>query len=371
MAFNISIAAWAILWFGGAFYFLSLHDRWVSMFLANWIAIALPALFLGFVKSYLGYPLKRDRSFFGATAFSTVLAVVSLIFPRNFIPSLQQIGQTYIPNAGILLWIFATQYTVLIVYGAWLLIRDLPKQTMGGRNKTNHILIGCLIGFAGGFTTFPPSLGLSKQYPFGVLFIPIYCLVISYAILKHRLMDITLIIRKTLVYSVVTSVLAIIYLGTVGLFANLFEGFSGVRTFFSSAIAAGLITFFFQPLRKRVQHIVDTKFFRQYVDREEKLYELSREVITHTTPDAMGNALRQVLMETFHPKAGALYVRSKDGSGFSAIASWGDLKPAMLGEENPMVRYFFDHPLPFLLDLSHGHGSSQNTRSHDARGRGL
>jgi len=39
----------------------------------------------------------------------------------------------------------------------------------------------------------------------------------------------------------------------------------------------------FSSIEKAIQAFVDAKFFRQYVDREEKLYELSREVITHTT----------------------------------------------------------------------------------------
>ena len=117
-------------------------------------------------------------------------------------------------------------------------------------------------------------------------------------------MDITVIIRKTLVYSSVMGILASIYLIVIAVFARLFEGLTGYQTVFSSTIAAALIAFCFQPLKKRVQMLVDRKFFRSYVDREEKLYELSREVITHTTPEAMAQALMRVLQESLHPKVG-------------------------------------------------------------------
>src|SRR5213083_2092035 len=116
--------------------------------------------------------------------------------------------------------------------------------------------------------------------------------------------------------------LTVVYLGVVTLFAKVFEGLTGYQTFFSSAVAAGLITICFQPLRKRVQAFVDKKFFRQYVDREEKLYELSREVITHTTPEAMAQALIRVLGDTLHPKVGALFLKSRDGSGYAPVANW-------------------------------------------------
>src|SRR5262249_42596697 len=131
--------------------------------------------------------------------------------------------------------------------------------------------------------------------PVGNILVSVYIFFVGYAIIKHRLMDITVIIRKTLVYSSVMGILTIAYVSVIALFSKAFEGLTGYETLYSPAIAAGLITVFFQPLRKRLQAFVDAKFFRQYVDREEKLYELSREVITHTTPETMGQSLIRVL----------------------------------------------------------------------------
>jgi hypothetical protein len=192
--------------------------------------------------------------------------------------------------------------------------------------------------------------------------------IVAYAVVSHRLMDISVIIRKTLIYSVVTSALTVIYMGIVMLFTNVFEGFAGYQTIFSSAIAAGLITICFQPLRKRVQAFVDRKFFRQYVDREEKLYELSREVITHTTTDAMGTALTRVLDETLHPKMCALYLRSASGSHFE-LSSGSNIAslPPMLEDDNDLSLYFKDHPQPFLLDIDSADGRSYSTRLKDDR----
>jgi len=189
------------------------------------------------------------------------------------------------------------------------------------------------------------------------------------AILKHRLMDITVIIRKTLVYSLVTSVLAIMYLATIWIFAHLFQGVAGDRTVLSSAIAAGLIAFCFQPLLRRVQTFVDAKFFRQYVDREEKLYELSREVITHTTPEVMAQALTRVLQETLHPKVGALYLKSKDGGKYLPAAAWGDMAAEEMAEDNQLTTYFATHPQPFVQDMSDPIAESLDTREVVHKGR--
>ena len=368
VAFNGFVGLWAFCWWAGAFYFSDPHWRWGLMYAANASAIVLPPLFVAFVKAYLNHPIHSSRLVIFSSVFSGMLLVLALIRPADFIPHLQRVGVAYIPVAGYLLWVFAVQYAVLILIGVAVLIKALKYQTVAQRNKTLYILIGCFVGFLGGFTTFPPSLGIVKQYPYGVILVPIYCLLITHAILRHRLMDISVIIRKTMVYSMVMVPLAIVYIALVALFTRLFEGLSGYQTVFTSAVAAGLITFCFQPLKKRVQMFVDRKFFRQYVDREEKLYELSREVITHTTPEAMGGALMHVLEETLHPKGGALFLRAREGSGFVRVSSMGSAAlPDQMEEDNELAKYFKDHPQPFVQDLSDELGKSRSTRLKDER----
>jgi hypothetical protein len=205
-------------------------------------------------------------------------------------------------------------------------------------------------------------------FPFGMFMVFVYVFIVFYAITRNRLMDINVLIRKTLIYTVVMASLTIAYLAIVAIFAKLFQNVTGNQTILSAAVSGGLITLGFQPLRKKVQSFVDRKFFRQYVDREEKLYELSRDVITHATPEAMGNALQQVLMETFHPKHGVLFVRSKDGSGFSAATKWGVITN-ILSDESPLAQYFLTHPQPFLRDYSENSAKTLNTRNSQGRER--
>ena len=57
-----------------------------------------------------------------------------------------------------------------------------------------------IIGFVGGSTTFLPVLNINI-YPFGTLFVSLNALIISYSIVKHRLMDIEFVIRKGVMYA--------------------------------------------------------------------------------------------------------------------------------------------------------------------------
>lgn len=368
VAFNIVVAIWAFIWWTGAFYWNTDEARWISLYISTLVAIAIPPLFLVFVRALTNKQNTSSVFVKIAIILSGALFISSLMFPRSFVFGIQKLGVAYIPSAGFLLWIFAFQYLILVSWATWLLFVEIKSLHGAQRNKILYVFVACGIGSLGAFTTFPSALGIIKSYPNGVILVPIYSIGITYAILRHRLMDITVIIRKTLVYSAVMGALTIVYLGVVTLFAKVFQGLTGYQTIFSSAIAASLVTLGFQPLRKRVQAFVDTKFFRQYVDREEKLYELSREVITHTTPEAMAEALMRVLGETLHPKAGGVYLRARDGGGFRQISHWGDVTvPERMEDDNPLAIYFVDHPQPFVQDLPSELGVSQGTREPENR----
>ncbi len=337
-----------------------------SIRLLNIGAIFIPVLYMHF--TYLLAGLDSEKQVELKCAYTATLGLAPFVFTKLFINDVvPKFNFKYWIDPGPVYFLFLLMFIVIVAHFHAVIFLRREKMVQAVRNQVNYVLAASIIGFAGGLTTFPMAFNI-QCLPFGIFFIGLVPLIISYAIVKHRLMDISIIIRKTLVYSVVTTTLTAIYLVTVSAFANVFEGLAGYQTIFSSAIAAGLITLGFQPLRKRVQNFVDIKFFRQYVDREEKLYELSREVITHTTPEAMGDALMHVIDESLHPKRGVLYLRSSYGSGFDRVSSLNaDKSPTHLDEDNILPVYFKDNPQPFVVDLSKEDGRSYGTRSKGDR----
>jgi hypothetical protein len=333
-----------------------------SIRLLNIGAVFIPVLYMHFTYVLAG--LDREKLTDLRLAYIATFLLLPFVFTNLYIHSIgPKMGFKYWLDPGPVYFLFIVMFLVIVSHFHVVVFKRRSQMKNLVRNQVNHVLTASAIGFTGGLTTFPMAFNI-ECFPFGIVLIALVPFIISFAIIKHHLMDITVIIRKTLIYSVVTGTLTGLYLVIVSIFAHVFEGWAGYQTVFSPAVAAGLITLGFQPLRKRVQGFVDSKFFRQYVDREEKLYELSREVITHTTQEAMAESLVRVLSDTLHPKIAALYLKSQTSGSF-LLASKQDnsVLPQIMPESNSLADYFADHPQPFVQqDIPSGSGEPLDTR---------
>lgn len=338
-------------------------DFWIKVHYVG--ATIIPTVFLHFIYSILGLKEKSEKVVLMCYIASAIFLVAT--FMGQLAQAVPKPPFSFYTSPGRLYDIYSLYFSIAVLYAHYLMFKELRSSKAQRHRQIQYLFLGSGIGFVGGSTAFLPVYDI-PIFPFGMYLVAIYVFIVGYAILNFQLLDISIILRKTLVYSSVTTVLTLVYFAVITTFTRAFQGLSQYHAVFSSAVAAGLITIFFQPLRIKVQAFVDAKFFRQYVDREEKLYELSREVITHATPEAMGDALMQVINATLHPKSSALYLKSPSGVGFDRVsASSPSHLPQKLDDDHILAAYFKDNPQPFLQDLSNDVGRSYSTRAREDR----
>lgn len=125
------------------------------------------------------------------------------------------------------------------------------------------------------------------------------------AVLRYRLYDIDRIISRTVSYGLVTAVLVGVYLGTVFVMGNLVPSQGELAVAGSTLLAAAL----FNPLRRRIQNVVDRRFNRSRFDAALTMEALSRRLANEVDLAALGLELEQVAHQTMQPANVQVWVR--------------------------------------------------------------
>lgn len=146
------------------------------------------------------------------------------------------------------------------------------------------------------------------QFPPEGLIPALYPLSIGYGILRYQLLDIRVVIRKGLIYSLLTTVLTAAFVLMALFSASLFQLFTGRQSLLAMIIPALIVAFFFQPLRQRIQIWVDKSFFRHEYEVYQTLTHFSRELTTLRRQAEVIRLVRDTIIETLGARDATLWL---------------------------------------------------------------
>jgi hypothetical protein len=132
---------------------------------------------------------------------------------------------------------------------------------------------------------------------------------LSISILRYRLWDIDLLIRRTLIYSALTAWLASAYLGSVILLEGVVRSLSGGSSPLVIILSTLLIAALFVPLRARVQRAIDRRFYRRKYDAARTLAAFGAQARDETDLTRLTDYLQGAVHDTMQPAHVALWVR--------------------------------------------------------------
>jgi hypothetical protein len=148
------------------------------------------------------------------------------------------------------------------------------------------------------------------------LYVFVYALLpmaVGVAMLRYRLYEIDVIIRRTLTYACLVAALAAVYLGGVALAGALLRQLTGSSSVLAVTLSTLVVALAFQPLRRRIQRAVDHRFARARYDANQAVEAFSGRLREQIDLDALSAELVAVVRRTVQPSQTTLWLRPTEG----------------------------------------------------------
>jgi hypothetical protein len=171
------------------------------------------------------------------------------------------------------------------------------------------VMFGVGLPLAG---TLLPQLGVSSELAgdmVGAVVIAGLPAALGVAILKYRLYEIDRIINRTLVYGLLTALLAGVYAAVVLVLGQLFGGIGDKPPSWAVAGATLAVAALFQPARGRVQAVVDRRFNRRKYDAAKTVEAFTARLRDELDLDTLSVELLAVIDQTMQPTQTSLWLR--------------------------------------------------------------
>jgi hypothetical protein len=278
-----------VLWFIGQvcfvlFFYLFPTGRFVPRW-TRWIVLPLTGYY---VREIITENTRRFTPLSALVFFVLILTtVVAQVYRFRRVSTTRQRQQTkWVVFAFVLVIV---GFISLYIVGQLILIRIFAPQ--GDSSSVVVFLIGLVA------TTVLNTIFL--LIPFSI----------AIAILRSRLWDIDIIINRTLVYATLTAILALVYVGLIFALQYLLRGIISQNNDVAIVVSTLAIAALFQPLRHRIQAIIDRRFYRRKYDAAKIVETFSATLRNEVDLNQLREHLISVVQDTMQPAHVSLWLR--------------------------------------------------------------
>lgn len=251
-----------------------------------WVRIAFTGAALlcsSFLHFSLVFPERKDIKINKIELIFIYLPVfLSCIFMRLIVRMSYRLPIGFLNEYGPLYFLFIFYLISYFIGGLSHFIKRYKESFGVKKLQIKYLFWGSLLSFIIAMFTnvILPILGNSALVEIGPSSTIIFAAVTAYAILRHRLMDIEVIVKKSIVYSLLVGGVAGAYVLLAFLFGQLLQGVVGFGNSLAIFLIALLVVVGYRPLEKSIENMTDKVFFKRKYDYRKALKELSGEIST-------------------------------------------------------------------------------------------
>jgi len=342
--FTISIAVYNL------FNYLSIYQKddqstlfWIRSVIS--IALVINLLFFFLIKTFPQSKLQiKGLYLFLSILFTSILLPIThtnLIFQ-----GVEPLTNQPIPGKGIPLFIIDN--FVFLGGGFYILLKKLRKSTGVVKTQLRLFLLGTIVMFILILlTNFLFVILLNTTAFVGLL--PIYTLIfigiVSYAIIKHRFLDISLLVARTVSFTLLVVIFAVFYAVLFALISSVFISTSmSSGTITVSTVLAIIMVFTFQPVRRLLEKITDKAFYKDHYNINDLLYNLTYIMASTLRLEDLTHQVLQELLKQMRVSRGVFILIQEDKiyevaqEGYDKVPELDESKiMSLLSQNNTLV----------------------------------
>jgi len=284
-------------------------------------AILFPAIFVHF---FLHFPFTKEVV--GRHRFLVPSIYLLTVLQTTCVGVVQRFGQT---PAQLLASLFLLYIPAgfLVYYYSYRKVKAREE-----RKRLRVVLWGTLTGILS-FAYIFAYLALYRGtgitlvlYPWRgipILFVTAIPLSFGYAVVRYRLMDIEIVVKRSLIYGIITATVAAIYLGIVFGIGSLLRDVIGQNNPVLIIGGIVIIALVFDPLKQRIQNFVDRRFYRERYNYQKALVEFSQVLPTLMNLDEIMESVTSSILDRMHVRGVAVCLYDEAGTSCTTILEKG------------------------------------------------
>ncbi|MCM8775034.1 MAG: ATP-binding protein [Candidatus Omnitrophica bacterium] len=308
-------------------------------------AILIPVFFYYFTLKITGNFKKIPLTAGFVTAFLLIFGIFTTPW---FIPRERtDMGVRYITEGGPLYFVvilFFSTYVLLALIHLWIEIRT----SRGARKKhLQYFFLASVLGFGIGIFNFLPVYGITLfPYPYSAACGAIYSSVIAYAILRHKLFEIELMIKKGIVFGFLFGT---VYLTVSGLIFLVGYFWTKAPAAILSAVSITMAMLLYEPLKRLLTRWTHRFLFQKKISYTALIHNLTNQLSSTHDSRALAEQIVDFLTQQMALEWVGLYLPADGNAGFRLTFAAAGPSLTELGPADPIIGFARAQRTPFVL----------------------
>jgi len=273
-----------------------------------------------FIQFFHAYLKITGRKWLVYLVYTYSIFLVCLVPTPLYIESMQKHFFGFFASGGRLYLLFGIGGLIISTYILFILYNAIRHEKNSAiKNRLKYVLAGFgIIGITNGLDVLP-ILGYSVYPPGNMSFILL--IIFAVGLIKHDLLDMGLLIKKSLLYSLITALLTCTYALLIIVANKVFKNFNFSDSYYFPILLFLLVAFIFGPVKTKVQAVIDHIFSKGKYDYQKTLKQVSRMIASVLDYDEIAKLLIQTVFKAMQVEHCILFLRNISGTGFKKYSS--------------------------------------------------